>query len=151
MKQTLAQGVPINGVGDQGHLDTQYPFPTKMTQDLQRFADLGLNVAITEADVRTFVDGPATQVPTDNLAVFAQPYEFSQMMKAALAVPACLSFTVWGFGDADSWVPGFFTGEGYATLYDVNLNPKLAFFDLLQDLQLGAFGAPRRFGGGHGH
>ena len=151
LKQMLAQGVPINGVGDQGHLDTQYGFSgTQMTQDLQRYASLGLKVAITEADVRTFVDGPATQVPTDSLAVFAQPYEFSQMLKACLAVPECISFTVWGFGDADSWVPGFFTGEGYATLYDVNLNPKLAFFNLLEDLQLGAFGAPRRFGGHHG-
>jgi len=79
--------------------------------------------------------------------VFAQPYEFSQMMKAALAVPECISFTVWGFGDADSWVPGFFTGEGYAALCDVNLQPKLAFLDLQQELQLAAFGAPRRRGG----
>jgi len=36
-------------------------------------AALGLKVAITEADVRTFVDGPTTQVPTDHLATFAQP------------------------------------------------------------------------------
>jgi endo-1,4-beta-xylanase len=67
------------------------------------------------------------------------------MIKAALAVPPnCISFTVWGFGDADSWVPGFFTGEGYATIYDVNLNPKNAYFELQQELQLGAFAAPRR-------
>jgi endo-1,4-beta-xylanase len=148
LQQMLDQGVPIAGVGNQGHLDTQFGFSgARMTQDLQRFASIGLKVAITEADVRTFVDGPTTQVPTDNLAVFAQPYEFSQMMKAALAVPECISFTVWGFGDADSWVPGFFTGEGYATLYDVNLQPKLAFSDLQQELTLGAFGAPRRRGG----
>jgi endo-1,4-beta-xylanase len=144
VKQLLAQGVPINGVGDQGHLDTQYGFPTQMTQDLQRFASLGLKVAITEADVRTFVDGPATQVPTDHLATFAQPYEFSQMLDACLAVPQCISFTVWGFSDADSWVPGFFTGEGYATPYDVNLQPKPAFFALQNDLRLAAFGAPER-------
>ena len=90
-------------------------------------------------------------MPTDNLALFAQPYEFSQMLGACLEVPECISFTVWGFGDADSWVPGFFTGEGYATLYDVNLNPKPAFSALQQDLQFGAFGAPRRFGGHQGH
>jgi endo-1,4-beta-xylanase len=144
LRQMLAQGVPINGVGDQGHLDTQYGFPTKMAADLQRYADLGLKVAITEADVRTFVDSPTTQVPTDHLATFAQPYEFVQMLRAALAVPECISFTVWGFGDADSWVPGFFTGEGYATIYDVNLQPKQAFFDMQSELQLAAFGAPRR-------
>lgn len=145
LRQMLDQGVPIDGVGNQGHLDTQFGFSgTRMTADLARYASLGLKVAITEADVRTFVDGPTTQVPTDNLSMFAQPYEFGQMIKAALAVPECISFTVWGFGDADSWVPGFFKGEGYATIYDVNLQPKLAFFELMQELQLGAFGAQHR-------
>jgi endo-1,4-beta-xylanase len=149
LKQMLAEGVPINGVGDQGHLDTQYGFsPAQMTQDLQRFASLGLKVAITEADVRTFVNNAAGQVPTDHLATFAQPYEFSQMLKSCLMVRQCISFTVWGFGDADSWVPGFFTGEGYATLYDVNLQPKPAYDDLEQDLELAADGAPHRTGTG---
>ena len=101
------QGVPIDGVGDQGHLDTQYGFPTQMTQDFQRFAGLGLKIAITEADVRTFVDGPATQMPTDHLATFAQPYEFSQMLQACLAVPECISFTRLGLrgrGLLGSWL-----------------------------------------------
>ena len=53
--------------------------------------------------------------------MFAHAHFYDQMLKACLAVRACLSFTVWGFGDADSWVPGFFTGEGYAAIYDVNL------------------------------
>ena len=144
LKDMLNQGVPIHGVGDQGHLDTQFGFSgARMQQDLERYASLGLKVAITEADVRTNVDGPITQVPTDSLSQFAQPFEFGQMLKAAMAVPDCLSFTVWGFGDADSWVPGFFTGEGFATIYDVNLQPKPAFFELQQDLALGAAGAPR--------
>ena len=72
------------------------------------------------------------------------------MLKAALEVPAVISFTVWGFTDADSWVPGFFTGEGYATIYDVNQQPKQAYFDLQNDLRLGRLrrpvpGAKRRF------
>jgi endo-1,4-beta-xylanase len=144
VKQQLADGVPINGIGDQGHLDTQFGFPTQLTQDLQRYASLRLKVAITEADVRTFVDSSTTQVPTNHLATFAQPYEYSQMLKACLAVRQCISFTVWGFGDADSWIPGTFKGEGYADIYDVNLNPKPAYFDLRQDLTLAAFGAPHR-------
>jgi endo-1,4-beta-xylanase len=153
LKQELAAGVPINCVGDEGHLDTQFGFSgTLMTQDLQRYASLGLKVGITQADVRTFVDGPTTQNPTDHLAQFAQPYLFSQMLKACLAVRQCLSFTVWGVYDGDSWVPGTFKGEGYATLYDVNLNPKPAYTDLQQDLELAAHGAPHRsaFGPGFG-
>jgi endo-1,4-beta-xylanase len=148
LQQMLDQGVPIDGVGSQGHLDTQYGFPTQMAQDLQRYVSLGLKTAITEADVRTFVNDATDQVPTDHLATFAQPYEFSGMLTAALSVPECISFTIWGFTDADSWVPGTFTGEGYATIYDVNQAPKPAYFALQEDLQLAAYGAPHRIGGG---
>jgi len=151
VKQLQAQGVPIDGVGNQGHLDTQYGFSgTRMQQDLQRYADAGFKVAITEADVRTFVNNPTDQVPIDNLAQFAQPYEFSQMLKACLAVSQCISFTTWGVYDGDSWIPGFFSNpqEGYALLYDVNMAPKAAYTDLQQDLMLAAYGAPHRTGAG---
>jgi len=151
VKQLRAQGVPIDGVGNQGHLDTQYGFSgARMQQDLQRYADAGFKVAITEADVRTFVDNATDQMPTDSLAQFAQPYEFSQMLKACLAVRDCISFTVWGVYDGDSWIPGFFSNpqEGYALLYDVNMAPKAAYTDLQQDLALAAYGAPHRGGAG---
>jgi endo-1,4-beta-xylanase len=143
VKQLIAQGVPISGVGDQGHLDLQFGFPTKLTSDLQRFAGLGLKVAVTEADVRTFVNNATQQTPTNTLAPSAQAAYYDGMMKACLAVRSCISFTVWGFGDADSWVPGAFTGEGDAAIYDVNLNPKPAYTALQQDLAL-AHGAPFR-------
>jgi endo-1,4-beta-xylanase len=146
VKHMLADGVPINGVGNQGHLDLQHEFPSQMRQDLQRFADLGLKVAITEADVRTFVNGSAAQQPTNPLAPSAQAYYYDQMLKACLAVGGCISFTVWGFGDADSWVPAFFTGEGYAGTYDINLKPKPSYFALQQDLTLAAPRAPHRSG-----
>jgi len=145
LKQELAAGIPISCVGDQGHLDTQFGFSGQlMQQDLARFASLGLKVAITEADVRTFVNNATDQVPTDHLATFAQPEEESQMLQACLAVRQCISFTVWGFTDADSWVPGFFTGEGYATIYDVKQQPKQAYIDMQSDLRLAAHGAPQR-------
>ncbi len=140
-----AQGVPIDCVGEQGHLDTQYGFSgTRFQQDLQGYADLHLKVAVTEADVRTFVNNSTDQVPTNNPEMLAQPYEFGQMLKACLAVRNCISFTIWGFDDAESWVPGVFAGEGYADIYDVNLNKKDAYNELQQDLKLAAFGAPDR-------
>ena len=80
-----------------------------LSDDIGKYASLGLKVAITEADARTFVDGPTTQVPTNGLENFAQPFEMDEMLKASLAHPELISFTVWGFTDADSWVPGFFT------------------------------------------
>jgi endo-1,4-beta-xylanase len=153
VKNLLAQNVPINCVGDQGHLDLQYGFnPALMTQDLQSFASLGLKVAITEADVRTFVettDSNQTPIvsPTDptpnHTADPAGANWYTGMLQSCLTVKACISFTVWGFDDAESWIPGTFAGEGDADLYDVNLNPKPQYTALQQTLSL-APGAPHR-------
>ena len=155
VKSLLAQKVPIDCVGDQGHLDLQYGFNSiLMTQDLQAFAGLGLKVAITEADVRTFVettDSNQTPIvsPTDptpsHTANPAGADWYIGMLQSCLAVKACISFTVWGFADAESWIPGTFTGEGDADLYDVNLNPKPQYTALQQTLSL-APGAPHRGG-----
>ncbi|MFF7407593.1 endo-1,4-beta-xylanase [Streptomyces murinus] len=139
VKKLRAQGVPIDGIGEQGHLDTQYGFDAHRYQaDLQAFGDLGLKVAVTEADVRTFVDDATGQVPTDALAQYAQPYEFSELLKGCELVRQCVSFTAWGVYDGDSWIPGTFSGEGYGLLYDVNLKPKPAYSTLQQDLKLAA-------------
>jgi endo-1,4-beta-xylanase len=144
-KRLLAQGVPIQGIGEQAHLDTQYGFDAaRYRADLQRFADLGLKVAVTEADVRTFVDSPATQVPTDSAAAARQLQYWAGLLNGCLAVKQCISFTVWGVGDADSWIPGWFTGEGAALLYDVNLAPKPAYRTVQQVLREGKRTAPKR-------
>jgi len=157
VRDLLAQKVPIDCVGDQGHLDLQYGFnPVLMTEDLRAYAKLGLKVAITEADVRMFVettDSNQTPIvsPTDptpnHTANPAASDWFIGMLQSCLAVKACISFTVWGFADAESWVPGAFRGEGNATIYDVNLNPKPQYTALQQTLSL-APGAPRRSRGG---
>jgi endo-1,4-beta-xylanase len=145
VKKLLAEGVPINGVGEQGHLDTQYGFnATKFQQDLQSFADLGLKVAVTEADVRTFVDSPTTQVPTNPTAIAKQAQYWDGLIKGCLAIKQCISFTAWGFGDVDSWVPYTFGGEGAAGLYDVNLNPKASYTTLHDDLRAAKGIAPKR-------
>jgi endo-1,4-beta-xylanase len=143
--QTLqAQRVPIDGVGFQGHLSTQYGYPD-LRNNLQRFADLRLKVALTEVDVRTATRPDAVNEPVNPLAPYAQESYWSRTLQACLAVRACTSFTPWGFGDAYSWVPGWFTNpqEGAALLYDEQLDPKSQYFVLQEDLELAA-GAPRR-------
>jgi endo-1,4-beta-xylanase len=155
VKSLVAQRVPIDCVGDQGHLDLQFGFnQVLMTQDLQSYASLGLKVAITEADVRTFVETTdldqtpivsKTDMTTNHTANPAGADWYIGMLQSCLAVRACISFTVWGFADAESWIPGTFKGEGDADLYDVNLNPKPQYTALQQTLLL-APGAPDRFG-----
>jgi endo-1,4-beta-xylanase len=146
VRDLKAKGVPIDGVGFQTHLDTQYGFPD-LKANLQRFADLHLNVAETEVDIRTFVKEGTKNTPASGLAQSAQEDYWSRTLNACLLVRRCISYTVWGVADSNSWIPGVFKNEGAALLYDDNLNPKPQYGVLQEDLQLAA-GAPRR--GGHG-
>lgn len=50
VKKLKAKGVPIHGIGAQAHLVVG-TLPTTFKQNLQRFADLGVDVALTELDV----------------------------------------------------------------------------------------------------
>ncbi len=130
----LAKDVPLGGFGVQGHLDTEYPFPDDLAANLQRFADLGLAVAVTEADVRVPVDSSGVATEAD----LAQQSEyFTKLLTACLDVTACTSFTVWGLTDAHSWVPFFFDGKGAATLLDEEWAPKPSFLSLSEVLTAG--------------
>lgn len=131
VQELLADGVPIDGFGIQGHLSTQYPFPGDMTDNLRRFADLDLQLAITEADVRIVLpaDGVATEEQLDEQAEY-----YRGMLDACLAVDACASFTLWSPLDAYSWVPYFFEGEGAAGVLDDDVARKPAYVELLSAL-----------------
>jgi endo-1,4-beta-xylanase len=120
VQDLLARGVPVHGVGLQAHLAMELEFPNTLRDNLERFAALGLDVAITEADVRMRLP-PAP----DKLAIQADYY--ARLMRACLDVPRCVSFTVWGFADGHSWVPRAFGGYGAATVFDDRLQPKPAY------------------------
>jgi endo-1,4-beta-xylanase len=139
VKDLLAQGVPIDGVGFQTHLATQYGLPD-LQHNLERFSDLGLNVAETEVDVRT-------SVPVTPEGHSAQLAGYTASLEACLAVRRCISYTLWGFGDAYSWVPGFFPGTGSANIYDDALKPKDEYFTVYDTLA-SAVGGPDRSAAG---
>lgn len=132
-QELLADDVPLHGMGFQGHLSMAYGKPGGMTENLARFADLGLEVAVTEADVRMKTDDG---VPS-SADLEAQGQYFVTMLDACLAVETCRSFTVWGMGDALSWVPFTFPGEGAATLLDEDLATKPAFWAVVERLEAG--------------
>jgi endo-1,4-beta-xylanase len=123
------RNVPIQGVGLQGHLGTQYGFPGDVLQNLRRFAALGVDTAITEADVRSVL-------PVDSAELQAQAQGYSLLMESCLLVRRCVSYTVWGFTDRYQWVPGVFAGEGEAAIFDENYAPKPAYDALRRDLAL---------------
>jgi len=116
----LQQGAPLNGIGFESHF-IEGQNPSGMQANMQRFANLGLDVAITELDDRF------TNLPPSNAGLQQQATEFSNTVKACLGVTRCVGVTQWAIGDADSWVPGAFSGQGAATMFDQSYNPKPAF------------------------
>jgi endo-1,4-beta-xylanase len=115
----LAQGVPLNGIGFESHF-VLGQIPSDMQANMQRFANLGLDVAVTELDDRI-------TLPATSADLTQQATEFSEVVKDCLGVSRCVGVTQWAVGDADSWVPGAFSGQGAATMFDQNYSPKAAF------------------------
>lgn len=119
------------GFGVQGHLSTQCGFPGHVEDNLRRFEDLGVAVAVTELDVRMVLGDDGE--PTDE-QLARQADDHRGMLEACLAVAACDSFTVWGFPDRYSWVPHFFPEEGAATILWDDLSAKPAYEALYDTL-----------------
>jgi endo-1,4-beta-xylanase len=130
-QQLLAEGVPVHGFSVQGHLSTRFGFPGSLQANLQRFADLGLAIAVTELDVR--MDLPPSGEPTQSMLALQANY-YARYLEACLAVEECDSFTVWGFTDKYSWVPVFFQGQGSATIMTGDFERKPAYFALRETL-----------------
>lgn len=116
----LAQGVPIDGVGLQGHLILGQ-VPGSLQQNIARFAALGLDVAITELDIRM-------QLPPTAQKLVQQADDYAAVVNACVAVARCVGLTVWSFTDRHSWIPEFFPGEGAALPWDENYLPKPAYW-----------------------
>ncbi|WP_433650907.1 endo-1,4-beta-xylanase [Micromonospora zamorensis] len=110
-----SRGVPIDCVGFQSHLGTS--LAGDYQANLQRFADLGVDVQITELDVMT--GGNQASI-------------FGSVTRACLAVSRCTGITVWGVRDCDSW-----RGSDNALLFDCNGNKKAAYTAVLNALNAG--------------
>jgi len=113
------QGVPIDGVGFQAHF-VLGAVPASMQQNLQRFADLGVDVAITELDVRM-------NLPADSAKLATQAADYSAVARACLAVTRCVGMTTWSLSDKHSWIPSVFPGQGAALPFDEAFAPKPAY------------------------
>ncbi|PYY18405.1 MAG: 1,4-beta-xylanase [Acidobacteria bacterium] len=131
------RGVPINGIGFQCHFTLNSIPAATLQKNMRAFTDLGLEVHITELDVRLPVDGTGHATPQD---LERQAQMYGEVVRACLAVRGCSAIQVWGFSDARSWIPRFFSGQGAGTLFDQEFRPKPAY-RLVLDLLTGAAAA----------
>ena len=83
----LARGLPIHGVGLEGHFGNYINAGT-INANMKRLGDIGLRVSITELDM----------MYTTNI-----PNNWINLMNAALDNFNCTSFVTWGVDDKNSW------------------------------------------------
>jgi endo-1,4-beta-xylanase len=115
-----ARGVPIDGIGFQMHLtDPPGPLPS-IEANIRRLEALGLQVQITELDVRLSADGTGSSTSRELLARQARIYR--EVMRLCLKYPGCTAIQTWGFTDKYSWLPAFYPLE-----FDANYQPKPAY------------------------
>ena len=114
------KGAPLDGVGFQSHFVVGRT-PDDLRDVLQAFADLGVDVAVTELDLRM-------KLPPDAKALADQAADYAKVVRACMAVKRCVGVTTWGITDDRSWIPSFFSGYGAALPFDADYQPKPAFF-----------------------
>jgi len=125
VKDMKSRNIPIDGVGLQYHVSTQsFPQYEKINDLIGRYCQLGLEVHITEMDVKS--GGNAE----------GQAKIYSDALKACLSNSCCTAFLVWGVGDNDSWLGANEAG----LLFDGSYKPKAAYTALLETLGGGRAG-----------
>ena len=91
------------------------------------FTALGVDVAITELDIRM-------TLPSTAALLAQQSTDYATAVNACLQTARCIGITIWDYTDKYSWVSSTFSGQGAALPWDANLVKKPAYTGILNAL-----------------
>ena len=91
VKSLKAQGVPIDGIGLQAHL-TVGEVPSTLQANMEQFTALGIEIAITELDIRM-------TIPSTPTLLEQKKHDYQTVISACKAVPDCIGVTIWDYTD----------------------------------------------------
>ncbi|NID09979.1 endo-1,4-beta-xylanase [Fibrivirga algicola] len=142
LKKLKDKGVPINGVGLQGHWSIYEPTMQEMEESIMRFASLGLKVQITELDISVYPKEHERRERRDT-----DKSEFTAVMNDKQASQYKMLFdvfrkhkdkltgvTFWNLSDKYSWLDSFPVPnrKDFPLLFDQNYQPKKAFAEVIK-------------------
>jgi endo-1,4-beta-xylanase len=144
IKKLKAEGVPITGVGLQGHDNMTFPSVEQQDATITAFAKLGVRVNITELDINVLPFVPEEEGPRTVATPELNPYtsglpdsiaeleakRFADLFAVYLRHRDVIDrVTFWGVSDGDSWLNNFpVRGRtSYPLLFDREGKPKAAF------------------------
>jgi endo-1,4-beta-xylanase len=111
----------VDGVGLQMHVTASgFPPLSEMAANVRRLAELGLQVNISEMDVRIASLPAATKWDRQRQA-------YRDIVAVCVAEPRCDAVTLWGFTDAHSWIDSAFAPDD-PLVFDEVYRAKPAFF-----------------------
>lgn len=128
VKLVQQYGVKIDGVGLQAHFIVgSTPSQSAQAANLAAFANLGVETAYTELDIRM-------TLPSTSALLAQQSTDYQNTVAACVANAKCVGVTIWDYTDKYSWVPSTFSGQGAACPWDENLAKKPAYNGILAAL-----------------
>lgn len=136
VRNLLARGVPVHGIGLQGHWNIVNPSEKDLRDALDKYSSLGLTLQVTELDVSVYRSDETN--PADNL--FTAEREQKQVDKYKMIFRVFRDYknvisgiTFWNVSDRSTWLNNFpVTGRrNYPLLFDRNLQPKKAYFEVV--------------------
>ena len=131
VKKMKDAGVPIDGIGMQGHYNIYFPDEDQLEKAIVRFKELVKHIHITELDLRMnnesggqlmFSRGEAKPLPGYMNTLQTDQYArlFKVFRKHADVID---NVTFWNLGDKDSWLGV----NNHPLLFDENYRPKSCF------------------------
>jgi endo-1,4-beta-xylanase len=142
VKGLVDKGVPIHGVGLQGHWSLYEPTAQELEESITKFASLGLKVQITELDVSVYPKEHTIRERKDT-----DKAEFTPEMNNKQAAHYKMLFeifrkhkdkitgiTFWNLSDRYSWLDNFPVRgrKDFPLLFDQNHQPKKAFWEVVK-------------------
>lgn len=147
MVQKLKEaGVPIHGVGLQGHWAINEPSEKELENTLKQFSALGLKLQITELDISVYnkEHDARERKAEDNNAIFTPAKEDSQieMYRRIFRLfgkyrKTLTGVTFWNISDRSSWLDNFPVRgrKDYPLLFDQQLLPKRVYWEVVKTVQ----------------
>ena len=143
VKSLKDAGVPIHGVGLQGHWAVNEPSAGQLDSTLKRFSDLGLKLHITELDISVYPKehDAREKKPEDARTEFTAEKENQQIEKYKTSFElfrkyknVISSVTFWNISDRSSWLDNFPVRgrKDYPLLFDKDLKPKKAYWEVVK-------------------
>ena len=137
VEDLLDEGVPIDGVGIQGHVYIAAPEPEGFRNFLAKIADLGLQIELTEVDILKLAMLGRLESGQDLFEAQADVYD--DLAAACVETPACRGITVWGIEDGLTWFDDLFPFTLFAPneplLLDRSLEPKPAYHAVQAEME----------------